>query len=65
LPVRARREGEVFGLHTLSFDSEIDTIRLQHEAKSRRGFARGAVTASEWLVSQASGVYTMADYLGL
>ncbi len=43
------REGEVFGIHELALASEADTIRLVHDAKSRLGFAQGAVRAAEWL----------------
>ena len=43
------REGEVVGMHELVFDSPHDTIYLCHDAKTRRGFAEGAVRAAEWL----------------
>jgi len=43
------REGDIVGTHILSLDSPADTITLIHEAKSRRGFAEGAVRAAEWL----------------
>lgn len=43
------REGEVVGMHELILDSAADTIYLCHDAKSRRGFAEGAVRAAEWL----------------
>jgi 4-hydroxy-tetrahydrodipicolinate reductase len=46
------REGEVIGLHELVFDSPHDRLYLCHDAKSRRGFADGAVRAAEWLSSQ-------------
>lgn len=49
LPVDHIREGEVPGIHTISWDSPQDTIILTHSAKSREGFAMGAVLASEWL----------------
>lgn len=62
IPITARREGEVFGMHRLQFDSEIDTISLRHDAKNRRGFALGAVQAAEWLVER-QGFYSMDDFL--
>jgi 4-hydroxy-tetrahydrodipicolinate reductase len=43
------REGEVVGMHMLTLDSPADTITLKHDAKSRLGFAEGAVRAAEWL----------------
>jgi 4-hydroxy-tetrahydrodipicolinate reductase len=43
------REGEVVGMHELVLDSPNDTIYLSHNAKSRRGFADGAIRAAEWL----------------
>jgi 4-hydroxy-tetrahydrodipicolinate reductase len=43
------REGEVVGMHEIELDSPADTIWLAHEAKSRLGFAQGAVRAAEWL----------------
>jgi 4-hydroxy-tetrahydrodipicolinate reductase len=52
LEITSFREGEVIGLHELVFDSPHDRIYLCHDAKSRRGFADGAVRAAEWLSSQ-------------
>jgi 4-hydroxy-tetrahydrodipicolinate reductase len=52
LEITSFREGEVVGLHELVFDSPNDRIYLCHDAKSRRGFADGAVSAAEWLSSQ-------------
>jgi 4-hydroxy-tetrahydrodipicolinate reductase len=43
------REGDVVGMHEVVFDSPADTIYLCHDAKSRRGFAEGAVRAAEWI----------------
>jgi 4-hydroxy-tetrahydrodipicolinate reductase len=54
------REGEVPGTHTLELDSEGDHIVLTHEAKSRRGFAEGAVLAAEWVVGKR-GFYDFKD----
>ena len=47
------REGDTVGLHEVILDSPHDTIRLAHDAKSRRGFAEGAVRAAEWLAGRA------------
>ena len=47
--IESIREGEVAGTHTVVWDSEIDTISISHSAKSRKGFALGAVIAAEWM----------------
>jgi 4-hydroxy-tetrahydrodipicolinate reductase len=62
IPVRSVREGMVPGTHTISWDSEIDTISLKHEAKGRKGLALGAVVAAEF-ISNRKGVFTMEDVL--
>ena len=49
LEITSLREGDVVGTHVLLFDSANDTMMLTHDAKSRRGFAEGAVLAAEWL----------------
>ena len=54
------REGETVGLHEIVLDSHNDTIRLAHDAKSRRGFAEGAVRAAEWLAGR-SGFFDFRD----
>jgi 4-hydroxy-tetrahydrodipicolinate reductase len=46
------REGEVVGMHEVVFNSAADRIYLCHDAKSRRGFAEGAVRAAEWLAGK-------------
>ncbi|HYR44789.1 MAG TPA: 4-hydroxy-tetrahydrodipicolinate reductase [Terriglobia bacterium] len=60
LHVSATRAGLIAGTHTIGFDSEADLIELRHMAKSRRGFALGALTAARWLRGR-KGVYTMDD----
>lgn len=60
IPVVARREGEVPGTHIVTYDSDVDTIRITHEAKSRKGFALGAVVAAEFTVGK-KGFLTMQD----
>lgn len=49
LAIDAIREGEVFGDHRWIFESEFDTIQINHSAKNRKGFALGAVLAAEFL----------------
>jgi len=58
------RQGSAPGTHSLFFDSSADTIEITHTARSREGFASGAVRAAEWLVSvPRRGVFTMEDVL--
>ena len=47
--IESIREGEVPGIHTVVWDSEVDTLSISHSAKSRKGFALGAVIAAEWM----------------
>ncbi len=67
IPVDSIREGEIIGTHELTFDSDIDSISIKHEAKNRRGFALGAVKAAFWLLEQKSegrsGIFTMDDMI--
>ena len=60
LPIASHREGEVPGIHTVRFESEADSIVLTHDAKSRAGFALGAVLAAEFVATH-SGLLTMDD----
>ena len=62
--IESIREGEVPGIHTVTWDSEIDTLTLSHSAKSRQGFALGAVVAAEWLKGK-TGAHSMAEVLGI
>jgi 4-hydroxy-tetrahydrodipicolinate reductase len=62
LHITSTRVGHVMGTHTVLFDSEFDSIELVHRAKSRRGFALGAVVAAEWLKGK-KGFYTMRDVI--
>ncbi len=62
LPILSFREDEVPGIHEVIYDSEVDRLTLKHEAKSRKGFALGAVLAAEF-IKEKKGVFTMRDYL--
>ncbi len=62
LSITALREGEVPGTHTIRYDSDEDTITIEHQAKSRRGFALGAVIAAEFTVKH-HGFLGMSDML--
>ena len=48
----------------MTYNSLVDEIEIKHTAKSRDGFALGAVVAAEWLHDK-KGVYTMKDVLGI
>jgi 4-hydroxy-tetrahydrodipicolinate reductase len=54
------REGDVVGMHEVVFDSPADRIYLCHDAKSRQGFADGAVRAAEWIAAK-KGFYDFKD----
>jgi 4-hydroxy-tetrahydrodipicolinate reductase len=54
------REGDVVGMHELVLDSPHDTIYLCHDAKTRRGFAEGAVRGAEWLAGK-KGFFEFKD----
>ena len=60
LEITSFREGEVVGLHEVVLESGADRIYLCHDAKSRRGFAEGAVRAAEWLAGK-KGFYDFKD----
>jgi 4-hydroxy-tetrahydrodipicolinate reductase len=62
---QSKREGEVVGDHKVVFDSPFDTLELFHQAKNSALFAGGALFASDWLVKQKPGFYTMQDALEL
>lgn len=64
MPVAHRREGEVPGIHSISWDSPQDSITITHSAKSRAGFALGAVLAAEWLKGR-KGFHSMAEVLDI
>jgi 4-hydroxy-tetrahydrodipicolinate reductase len=60
LEITSFREGDVVGMHELVLDSPHDTIYVCHDAKSRRGFAEGAVRGAEWLVGE-KGFFDFKD----
>ena len=62
LPVYHLREGEVPGIHTVTWESDCDSIIMTHDAKNRLGFARGAVSAAQWLAGK-KGFFTIGDFL--
>jgi 4-hydroxy-tetrahydrodipicolinate reductase len=60
LEITSFREGDVVGMHELTLNSPHDTLYLCHDAKSRRGFAEGAVRAAEWLAGK-KGFFDFKD----
>lgn len=52
LHITSYRQGEVPGIHTINWESDNDVISITHNAKSRTGFALGAVIAAEWLIGK-------------
>lgn len=58
LPIEVTREGEVFGIHSITAQSSADRITLTHEAFSREGLAQGALAAAQFLIGK-TGVFTM------
>ena len=64
IEITALRQPNVVGIHSIKYESPDDTITLTHNAKSRAGFALGAVLAAEFLQNK-NGYFTMMDLLGI
>lgn len=64
LEITSIREGDIVGTHVLLLDSANDTMMITHDAKSRRGFAEGAVQAAEWLAGK-KGFFEFKDVLSI
>ena len=62
IEITSIREGDAVGQHVIFLDSADDSIMLVHDAKSRRGFALGAVLAAEWIVGKR-GFYEFREIL--
>jgi 4-hydroxy-tetrahydrodipicolinate reductase len=60
--VSSNRAGAHPGTHEIGFDSAADTITLRHTARSREGFARGALTAARWVIGK-KGWFEFSDVL--
>lgn len=63
--IHALRGGDVVGDHTVLFAALGERLELTHKASDRGIFARGALRAAQWVVTQKPGVYDMQDVLGL
>ena len=62
IDVGSNRSGAHPGTHEIGFDSAADTITLRHAARSREGFARGALKAAQWIVGK-KGVFEFSEVL--
>lgn len=60
VPISSTRAGYIPGTHRLGFDSAADQIALTHTARSREGFAAGALLAARWIVGR-KGVYEFSE----
>ncbi|MFH0754441.1 MAG: 4-hydroxy-tetrahydrodipicolinate reductase [Candidatus Omnitrophota bacterium] len=63
--IQSIREGEVIGYHKVSFNSDVDTIEIAHNAKTRDMFAEGSLLAAKFLVKRNNGMFNMQEVLGL
>jgi len=63
VPVASTRAGNIPGTHRVGFDGPADQILLEHTARSREGFAAGAITAAEWIAGK-SGTFEFTDVIG-
>ena len=64
IPVHSKRINEVPGTHIIDYSSNVDSIKIEHVAHNRNGFALGAVIAAEWIINK-KGVFKMKDVLNL
>jgi 4-hydroxy-tetrahydrodipicolinate reductase len=62
IPTSSTRAGFIPGTHKVGFDSEADTITLTHTARSRQGFAAGAMLAANWVVGR-KGVFEFGEVI--
>lgn len=60
--ISSSRVGAIPGIHRVVFDSEVDTISIEHSARTRSGFAEGALLAAEWIVGK-KGLYNIEDLM--
>ena len=65
IAVMALRGGDIVGRHTVGFYNDGEFLELNHTATSRNTFSKGAIRASQWLVSKELGLYSISDCLEL
>ena len=63
IPIHSHRIPKVAGIHTIEFNSEIDSLMITHQAHNRKGFALGAIIAAEWIIGKR-GMFKMDDVIG-
>lgn len=64
IPIFSKRIDKTPGTHTINYTSTVDAIEIKHTAHSREGFAKGALSAAEWIVGK-KGIFGMNDLLGI
>lgn len=64
LNIKSERSGEVPGIHTIKYESEVDFIEITHDAKNRKGLASGAVLAAEYSIGK-KGILSMKQLLNI
>ena len=57
------RGGSNHGTHTVIFDSPVDSVEITHRARSREGFAAGAIQAAAWVSDGRKGFFSLDDML--
>lgn len=62
VPISSQRAGYVPSVHSVGFDSEADTLHIEHRARNRRGFAEGALLAAKWIAGRR-GFHDFRDVL--
>ena len=62
IPTASTRAGYIPGTHRVGFDSEADQVLLVHSARSRRGFASGALLAAHWIAGK-TGVFEFSEVI--
>ncbi len=65
IAIMALRGGDIVGRHTVGFYNDGEFIELNHTATSRATFAKGAIKAAKWIVTQENGLYNIQDCLSL
>ena len=60
--INSIRKENIVGIHSVKYECEMDKIEIKHEAFSRKGFAQGAILATQWLIGK-KGVFQMKDFL--
>ena len=60
--IKSNRTKKTIGTHSIKYTSDIDEIEIIHTAKSREGFATGAIIAAEWIINK-KGVFSFEDII--